>query len=113
MTDKAEETAEDPEAEHIASVSKLDERVGRIETAVQTLINSLHGKSEKVTEEGLSARGNVAEEVQAELARRDAKAKADADAAEFTSLKETVAKLAEKPPESPHRRIEEIMGYHG
>jgi hypothetical protein len=105
-------TTAGPEAEHIASVQKLDERVGRIETAVTTLIAKLHGGSQQAVESRLDENSSVAEQVQAELARRDEKAKAEQHAAELGQLKESVAKLSEKPPETPPRRIEQIMGWH-
>ena len=94
------------------SVAELDGRVSRIETAVTTLIEKLHGTSAGVTEERLDAPGDVAAEVQRELARRDAKVQEDERAAKLGRLEETVTKLTEKKPAAPLRRIEQWMGWH-
>lgn len=92
--------------------AKLEERVGRIENAVESILTALHGGSQKAVETKLDAPGSVAEEVQRELARRDQKAAEDRKDLDLKSLKETVAKLTEKKPESPPRKVEQLMGWH-
>ncbi len=93
--------------------AELDAKIGRVETAVQTILTALHGKSQEGVQAKLDAPGSVAEEVQRELARRDAQKQKDEHDAEFTGLKETVAKLTEQKPVDPPRKIEQLMGWHG
>jgi hypothetical protein len=58
---------------------------------------------------------SVADEIRAQLEERDRKAAADQDKAGHdewkTSVDKRLAELAEKPPESPVRRAEKIMGW--
>jgi hypothetical protein len=111
MTDETTEPA--------PSASELDARVDRIEQSLDQVLDLLKGKgpahaeAQQATEARLDANSSVAAEVQAELDRRDEAAKREQREAEFGQVKETVAKLAEAKPQSPRRKVEEIMGYHG
>ena len=98
---------------------ELEQRVTTIEEKIDKILGLVssnspaHAEAEKVTQERLAAPGSVAEEVQRELERRDEAAKREQREAEFGQVKETVAKLTEKRPMSPPRKVEQIMGYHG
>jgi hypothetical protein len=87
------------------SNAALDAKVDGLAEKVDALIGALHGKSQEATQERLDAPGSVAAQVQAELDRRDRRAKAEDTAAQVGTLSETVAKLAEKPPEAPVRWV--------
>ena len=99
--------------------AETDQRLTRLEQAVDKILgivsskSAAHGQAEAVTQERLDAPGSVAEEVERELARRDDAAKAAQREEEFGSIKDTVAKLTEKRPESPVRKVEDIMGWRG
>jgi hypothetical protein len=58
---------------------------------------------------------SIAHEIRAQLDARDAKAKADSEAAsvkdELGQVKAKVAELAEKPPAPMPRRVEKLMGW--
>jgi hypothetical protein len=100
--------------------SRLEERIERIEDAVGSILERLKGGSgeahkdaAEVTRERLGASSTVADEVEAELARRDAAAKQAERDERLGKLGETVAKLTEKTPQPPPRRVERVMGWHG
>ena len=105
--------------EHPPAEPELEQRVDRIERAVDKILGIVSGKgpvhaeAEKVTQAHLDAPGSVAEEVQRELERRDEAAKREQREAEFGQVKDTVAKLTEAKPKSPPRKVEQVMGYHG
>jgi hypothetical protein len=105
------ETAPEPEPQLEQRVSTIEEKIDRILGLVSGRGPS-HADAEKVTQERLDEPGSVAEEVQRELERRDEAAKREQREQEYGHLTETVAKLTEKRPASPVRKIEEIMGYH-
>lgn len=87
-----------------ATVDKLTEKVDAV-------IGALHKDAGTTTDDKLSQPNSVAETVQAELARRDeATKKAEAER-DLGNIKETVAKLTEKVPEQPVRRVERLMGW--
>ena len=110
MTEQTAETTEPAET---------DQRLTRLEQAVDKILgivssnSAAHSQAEAVTQERLDAPGSVAEEVERELARRDDAAKAAQREEEFGSIKEPVAQLTEKRPESPVRKVEDIMGWRG
>jgi hypothetical protein len=99
----------------------LGDRVERLETGQSSIIAKLDqlltGPAKPKDDEldaSINGRpGTVAEQVQAELKRRDdeaaAKATADADKAERQTLRERLAKLAEAPPVRPVPRRERLM----
>ena len=93
-------------------VTTIDEKIDKILGLVSSK-GPAHADAEKATQERLDAPGSVAEEVERELARRDEATKREQREAEFGQVKETVAKLTEKRPMSPPRKVEQIMGYHG
>ena len=101
------------------STEQLDERMGRVEEAINKLRELLAGKgpvhaeAQGATQARLGADSTVADEVQAELARRDEAVKRAERDALLGKHEETLVKLTEKQPQSPRRKIEEIMGYHG
>lgn len=107
MADEPETTEAGPE--DTPSVSALDEKVDRLATAVESILDKLHGGSQQVVERRLDAPGSVAEQVREELARRDREAKLDSTSARVETVAETVAKLTEKTPEAPQRRVERYM----
>ena len=111
MSETAPETPE-PDGQLEARVSTIEEKIDKILGLVSTK-SPAHAQAEKVTQERLDAPGSVAEEVDRELARRDDAAKAAQREEEFGSIKETVARLTEKRPESPVRKVEDIMGWRG
>lgn len=104
-TSTATTTTSTPTLEKVAAtVDKLAEKV-------ELVIGALHKDAGTTTDDRLGAPNSVAEEVQAELARRDeATKKAEAER-DLGNIKETVAKLTEKIPEAPVRRVERLMGW--
>jgi cell division septation protein DedD len=102
----------------VPTVAELAERQERTETrldqvleAVRGIAGTAHAGAQDATEARLDAPGSIAAQVQAELDLRDRRAKAEDTAATVGSLKETVAKLTEKTPEPPIRRVERFMGW--
>jgi hypothetical protein len=98
----------------------LTDRVERLETGQTSILGKLdqllagaHGKAEEHEEAKLGRPTSVADQVQAELDRRDAeaaaKATADADRAERQTLAQRLAKLAEAPPVRPEPRRQRYM----
>jgi hypothetical protein len=92
----------------------------RVEATLQTIVDHLkggrdqaHGAAADATEARLSASSTVADEVAAELARRDQAAKDAEREAMIGRHDQEIAKLTEKRPETPVRRIEGIMGWRG
>jgi hypothetical protein len=96
------------------AAAELDERVSRLETAIEVIkaaVTGTHRESQAAVEARLDAPGSVAEEVQRELARRDEAAKQQEKDALLGKLDETVKGLTEKPPVTPPRRVERLMGW--
>lgn len=102
-----------------AAAPEVNERLGRVEQAIESLKQLIQGKgpvhaeAQGATQARLSADSTVADEVQAELARRDEAVKRAERDALLGKHDEVLSKLTEKQPQSPRRKIEEIMGYHG
>jgi hypothetical protein len=98
--------------------SGLEQRVGSLETKLDLILDRLKGgesaarsDAQGVTEARLSASSTVADEVQAELDRRDAAAKAAERDQLLGTHSETLAKLTEQKPQAPVRKVETIMGW--
>jgi hypothetical protein len=102
-----------------------DQRIASLE-AGQTGINSKidrilgiisgSGPDDDPGDGGQPAGGqSIAHEIRAQLDARDAKNKADSEAAsvkdELGQVKAKVAELAEKPPAPMPRRVEKLMGW--
>jgi hypothetical protein len=101
----------DPEGDRIKS---LDDRFGALEKEqaeqkglLSQILGKLGGTPAKTdTPAPAAAVGSVADQVRDELARQG-REKADAD--EKESIKAQLAKLAEKPPREPERKITRIL----
>ncbi len=105
--------------------SDLEDRVNGLETEqkrqgglLEQILDRLPGKSGAPASAGTSgdtAPTSIADEIRAQLEERDRKAAADKDKAGQDEWRQNVdkrlAELAEKPPESPARRAEKIMGW--
>jgi hypothetical protein len=95
------------------ALAALNDRVGRIETAVQTLVGKAHGGARRGVEDRLDADSSVAAEVQRELARAEADRQAhetrEQTEARLKGAEDTLARLTEKVPEKPVRKIEHRM----
>lgn len=111
----ADDDTTDPAAPSVAELAERQERTeGKLDQLldiVKGIPGKAHPAAQDATEARLDAPGNVAAQVQAELDRRDRRAKAEDTAATVGSLKETVAKLTEVTPADPPRRIHRIMGW--
>jgi hypothetical protein len=114
------EPAEDP-----TPATGLDQRVESLEHGQESLGHKLdkilglvsgNGEDPDPGDGGQPAGApNIAHEIRAQLDARDAKAKADSEAASLKDQVGTVAakvaELAEKQPEPMPRRVERIMGW--
>jgi hypothetical protein len=111
----ADEETTGPETPSVAELADRQERteskLDQVLEAVKAVTGTAHADSQTAVQARLDAPGSVAAQVQAELDRRDRRAKAEDTAAQVGSLSETVAKLTEKTPEAPARRVERIMGW--
>jgi hypothetical protein len=109
--------ADDDETPAPDRLDRLETTVERIAETVSQLVKGTgpaakaHAGAQQAVEGHLAAPADVESQVAAALAERDRKAQEDALHADVGSLKETVAGLAEKPPEQPQRRVEKIMGW--
>lgn len=117
-TDPPEEGAPPPAA-------GLDQRVESLEHGQESLGHKLDkilgivsgGPDDDDPGDGGQPAGapNIAEEIRAQLDKRDREAKDAADKASLTDelgqVKAKVAELAEKPPAPMPRKIEKIMGW--
>jgi cell division septation protein DedD len=108
--------ADDVTEDQGPTVAELAERQDRTEGKLDQILEALkgtagalHKPAQQATEARLDAPGNVAAEVQAELDRRDKATRAADTEAKVGTLSETVAKLAEKTPEAPVRRVTRWM----
>lgn len=106
-----------PPADGVGEASTLTERMDRVEGKLDSLLDKLGSQpaAQRREERKLDEPSTVAEQVQAELKRgREedaARQAADADKAERASMREELAKLREKPPREPVRRLTRLM--HG
>lgn len=90
--------------------SKVDRLAGLVEKILPT-----HDEAEAHTEKHLDRGSSVAEQVQAELDKRDRLAAeqqaADAEKADAESFRERLARLEEKPPAPPRLRRTALLGW--
>lgn len=91
----------------VAGVTKAE--FGSLESKVDALIEALHSGGREAVKDRLSADQSIADQVQAELDRRDQAAKAEQERQEITTLKEEVAALREVRPAEPLRRVTRFM----
>ena len=117
MTEPATETPPDadPEPGRITSIDSLADKVDRLAALVEKVIPGSHAQAQERVEQRLDRPTTVEEQVKAELdkAKREEAERQAAEAkdADDKQLRETVAKLAEKPPEPPVRRATRLLGW--
>ena len=117
MTEPTAETppTADPEPGRITTIDALASKVDRLAELVAKVIPGSHAQAEQRVEERLDRPSTVEEQVKAELdkAKREEAERAAREArdADDKQLRETVAKLAEKPPEPPVRRATRLLGW--
>ncbi len=109
----------DPPAQNTGpTVEQLAERQDTLDGKLDQILTILGKKDGAPASAGTSestASTSIADEIRQQFEERDRKAAADKDKAgqgEWrTSVDARLAELAEKPPESPARRAEKIMGW--
>ena len=94
-----------------AQLNRQDSAIDRLADTLARFVPTTRGEAEQHTERRLERPSSVAEQVEAELKRRDKEAKDAARDGEVSTLRETVAKLQEKAPEPVARGIERVMGW--
>ena len=94
-----------------SQLTRQESAIDRLADAISRWVPTTRGEAQEHTERRLERPSSVAEQVQAELDRRDQKAKEAARDGELTTLRETVGKLQEKAPEPVARGIERVMGW--
>jgi spore cortex formation protein SpoVR/YcgB (stage V sporulation) len=100
-------------------LDRLEGAVGRIEAALGRVVPAAHEASRDRVEARLDRPTSVEEQVEAELAKRDKRARADKDKADRDKAEkdwrdqteQRLAALAEKPPAPPERRATRILGW--
>ncbi len=101
------------EEARVVSLDEMNSRLSRLEQLLSKVVPGSHGDAEKRTEERLDRPSSVAEQVRAELARRDKEqqetAERDAKASEEADLRAKVKALTEKAPAPPERRSTKLM----
>jgi hypothetical protein len=114
---------EAPEAEADApSTTELSGRIDAVESKLDLILDKLGGKkdeahaaAEQHTEERLDRPSTIAEEIRAQLAKRDAeaaKAASERDQADrLAAIEARVTGMTEQVPEAPQRRVEKLMGW--
>lgn len=118
MTDQPTEHGE----ESAPSNAELADRMGHVESTLNELAALIRGGEGRArgaaqarTEQRLDQPTSVADEVRRQLEDRDRAAAEQAgrksDADRLAAVETTVAELAEKPPEVPVRKIENLMGW--
>ena len=111
------DTGTGPEAERITTIENLSDKVDRLATAVSQVLAgkgpaaAAHEKAEDATEDRLGRPSTVEEQVAAALEARDREARQAQLHEDVASAKADLAALKEKPPETPIRKIERIMGW--
>ncbi len=100
------------------TTAELAERQDKLDGKLDQILGILGKKDGAPASAGTSgdtAPTSIADEIRAQFEERDRKAAADKDKAgqdEWrTGVDKRLAELAEKPPESPARRAEKIMGW--
>ena len=108
-------TTADPPAEEQDRLGRLEDKVDRLADIVGKLVPGSREEAGKRTESRLDRSSDIQEQVQAELAKaREAEARQraqDAEKSEQEQLRETVRKLAERPPEPPTPRRTRMLGW--
>ena len=96
----------------------LGQRMARVESTLETILDRLkggrdeaHGAAQDVTQARLAASSTIADEVQQELSRRDAAAKAAERDQLLGKHEETLKALTEQKPQVPVRWVESLMGW--
>jgi hypothetical protein len=118
MADDTEAAETDTEP----STAELSGRIDGIESKLDLLIDKLGGKKDEAhdaaqqhTEERLDRPSTIAEEIRAQLAKRDADAAKAASeqshADRLAAVEATVTGMTEQVPEAPQRRVEKLMGW--
>lgn len=115
---------EPPEETTPPAAAELDQRVESLEHGQESLSHKLDrilgvlsdGPGDDPGDGGQPAGApNIAEEIRAQIDKRDREAKDAADKAALTDelgqVKAKIAELAEKPPAPMPRKIEKIMGW--
>lgn len=116
--------ADEPEGQEPGGTETLDDRVSQLETGQQSLTEKIDkllgivsGGGDKPDGEPPAPRqpSNIAEEIRAQLDERDRRDQAAADdkarGDRLAAVETKVAELAEKPPVTPPRRVEKLMGW--
>lgn len=115
--------SDDPEGREPGATETLDDRVSQLETGQQSLTEKIDkllgivsgGGDKPDGESAPRPPSNIAEEIRAQLDerdRRDQAAAADKARADWEAGVETrLTELAEKPPVTPPRRVEKLMGW--
>jgi hypothetical protein len=118
VSTETEETTS--EVGRILSLEERDNRLDRIEAAVDKLTAAVSGilpGSRKEAGDRLERRldrpSTVQEQVEAELAKREKDAADQKRNSEHEDLKSQVAKLSERPPAEPARRATKLLGWGG
>lgn len=89
-------------------LERVESKVDRLADAVSRLLPASHAESQQRVESKLDRESSVADQVRAELDRRDHEQQT---AAEETSLADRVKALEEKPPGAPVRRATKLLGW--
>lgn len=84
-------------------------RLDKLESKVDALLEALHSGGRQAVKGKLEANQSIADQVQAELDRRDKAAKDEQARQEVTTLREEVARLKEVKPAEPLRRVTRFM----
>ena len=98
-------------------VESLEHGQGALEHKIDRILGVISGGGDDDPGDGgqPAGSGNIAEEIRAQLDKRDREAKDAADKASLTDeigqVKAKVAELAEKPPAPMPRRVEKLMGW--
>jgi hypothetical protein len=103
----------DTGSERLDKIEATQERQGTVLDKILTALSGTHREAGKLVEARLDEPGSVKEEVDRELARRDAAAKESERDALLGRHEDTLKGLTEKVPEAPVRRIEGWMGWRG
>jgi hypothetical protein len=110
MADEPQGT--DPPAGAPAPAAGLSETdIGKVAAAVAAVLGGAHAGAQTAVQDRLSAPGDVAAIVRAELARTDAQARDERTRETVETHAQVLAKLQEEPPTPPTRRVERIMGW--
>lgn len=113
MADEPEGTETEHPDGGPAAAGLSDSELEKLAAMVAGKIGPAHAASTEVVQDRLSAPGDVAAIVRAELARTDREARDAEVASKVESHSEIIAKLTEAPPVAPVRWIERRMKWAG